>query len=182
MHDPNKCFTIFLLSEWLALALDSTGSHYIFSRSFVFFHSSTQQTGRHITVFSPEGRLYQVGRLLIILSFCHMRFSLVLIAEYAFKAAKNVGFTSIGCCCFWTAFLFRTPQRNRDRALCSALILELLDFLFTLVCPQFSALGVRGVDSVVLVTQKKVPDKLLDASSMTHMFSITDTIGLFLVN
>mmetsp|Transcript_1866 Transcript_1866/g.2449 ORF Transcript_1866/g.2449 Transcript_1866/m.2449 type:complete len:243 (-) Transcript_1866:92-820(-) len=67
---------------------------------------------RHITIFSTEGRLFQV--------------------EYAFAAVKEPGFTCI---------------------------------------------GVRGADSVVLVVQKKVPDKLLDPSSVTHMFNINKGLG-----
>lgn len=38
-------------------------------------------------------------------------------------------------------------------------------------------MAVRGKDNAVVVTQKKVPDKLLDSETVTHLYNLTDTIG-----
>ncbi|TRY63984.1 hypothetical protein TCAL_00798 [Tigriopus californicus] len=66
----------------------------------------------YITIFSPEGRLYQV--------------------EYAFKAINSTGTTSV---------------------------------------------AVKGAETSAVATLRKVPDKLIDASSVTSLYAITDTIG-----
>jgi len=67
---------------------------------------------RYLTIFSPEGRLYQI--------------------EYAKKAVQSQALTTV---------------------------------------------AVRGKDSVCLITQRKVPDRLIDAASMSRMFNITPKIG-----
>eukprot|EP00331_Platyophrya_macrostoma_P022005 CAMPEP_0176440124 /NCGR_PEP_ID=MMETSP0127-20121128/20375_1 /TAXON_ID=938130 /ORGANISM="Platyophrya macrostoma, Strain WH" /LENGTH=249 /DNA_ID=CAMNT_0017824571 /DNA_START=30 /DNA_END=782 /DNA_ORIENTATION=- len=65
-----------------------------------------------ITVFSPEGKLFQV--------------------EYAFKAVKTSGLTSV---------------------------------------------ATKGKDIAVVCTEKKVTDLLIDPSSVSNIYNITDTIG-----
>lgn len=71
---------------------------------------------RFITIFSQEGRLWQV--------------------EYAFKAVKQ---------------------------------------------SEVTAIASKGTDSVVVAVQKKVEDKLIDPSTVTHMFRITEHVGACLV-
>eukprot|EP00461_Guttulinopsis_vulgaris_P000168 UN00168 len=70
---------------------------------------------RNITIFSPEGRLYQI--------------------EYAFNAVS---------------------------------------------IPNITSVALRGKDSIVLVTQKKVPDKLIDPTSITSMYRLTKHNGVLM--
>jgi 20S proteasome subunit alpha 1 len=44
-----------------------------------------------------------------------------------------------------------------------------------------TSIAVRGTDSVVVCTQRKIPDKLIVPSSKTNIFNISDTIGAIIV-
>ena len=55
---------------------------------------------------------------------------------------------------------------------------QLSEYAFKAInAENVTSLGVRGQDCAVVVTQKKVPDKLMVADSVAHLFSITPTIG-----
>lgn len=40
-----------------------------------------------------------------------------------------------------------------------------------------TSVALKGADFAVVATQKKVPDKLIDPSSVTHLFHLTEDIG-----
>ena len=53
-----------------------------------------------------------------------------------------------------------------------------LEYAFKAINSEnITSIAVRGLDSAVVITQKKVPDKLMVADSVTHLFNITPTIG-----
>ncbi|KAK6599633.1 proteasome A-type and B-type [Botrytis cinerea] len=84
---------------------------------------------RHITIFSDQGRLYQVGT--------HIQTQIEPLKpwdsiEYAFKAITAANIMSV---------------------------------------------GIRGKDCAVVLSQKKVPDKLIDPSSVSHIFQLSPSVG-----
>ena len=44
-----------------------------------------------------------------------------------------------------------------------------------------TSIAVKGLDSVVVCSQKKIPDKLIVPSSKTNIFNISDTVGAIMV-
>ena len=58
--------------------------------------SGTAGYDRQITIFSPEGRLYQVGKLVSLMIECFHLFLNFRLSEYAFKAVSNEGLAAVG--------------------------------------------------------------------------------------
>jgi len=52
-----------------------------------------------------------------------------------------------------------------------------MEYCFKAAQSGLTIVAVRGKDSVAVVTQKKVPDRLMDPGSVTHLFQLTNKIG-----
>jgi 20S proteasome subunit alpha 1 len=56
-----------------------------------------------------------------------------------------------------------------------------LEYAFkAITSANITSIGVRGKDCSVVISQKKVPDKLLEADSVSYIFQISPTIGAVL--
>ena len=56
-----------------------------------------------------------------------------------------------------------------------------MEYAFKAANSGLTGVAVRGKDSVALVTQKKVPDRLMQADSVTHLHAITPRVGACVV-
>ncbi|USP78828.1 hypothetical protein yc1106_06102 [Curvularia clavata] len=53
-----------------------------------------------------------------------------------------------------------------------------LEYAFkAITAANITSLGVRGKDCAVVISQKKVPDKLIDPSSVSHIFRLSPSVG-----
>ena len=52
-----------------------------------------------------------------------------------------------------------------------------MEYAFKAANSGLTGVAVRGKDSVCVVTQKKVPDRLMQADSVSHLFSLTPKVG-----
>ncbi|KAJ5634286.1 Proteasome A-type subunit [Penicillium herquei] len=98
----------------------------------IFSASGSAGYDRHITIFSDQGRLYQVAPHDDYPPITTTTNTSTYTVEYAFKAITSANITSI---------------------------------------------GVRGKDCAVVLSQKKVADKLIDPSSVSHVFKISPSVG-----
>jgi len=53
-----------------------------------------------------------------------------------------------------------------------------MEYCFKAANSGLTGVAVRGKDSACVVTQKKVPDRLMQPSSVTHLFKLTPKIGV----
>jgi 20S proteasome subunit alpha 1 len=71
---------------------------------------------------------------------------------------------------------FSLKKENYSKSVILLLILS--EYSFNAVKNSgFTSIGVRGKDSAVVITQKKIPDKSIVPSSVTHIYKITEKIG-----
>jgi 20S proteasome subunit alpha 1 len=52
-----------------------------------------------------------------------------------------------------------------------------MEYCFKSANSGLTGVAVRGKDSCCVVTQKKVPDRLMEPSSVTHLFAVTSKVG-----
>ncbi|KAJ5683727.1 uncharacterized protein N7477_000072 [Penicillium maclennaniae] len=105
---------------------------------------------RHITIFSDQGRLYQVGM------FFDPTLKKLQLCENPPPKSANTSLLSTT-----TDNQIYSPE-YAFKAITSA---------------NITSIGIRGKDCAVVLSQKKVADKLIDPSSVSHVFRISPSVG-----
>ena len=125
---------------------------------------------RHITIFSPEGRLYQVEYAFKVRACAPPRHTRSHVPPHpALSSGSHRPPRAL------SRRLARAPPFRTEAGVSLTAVLACWQAIKT---SGLTSVGVRGKDSCIVLTQRKVPDKLHDPDSVTNMFKITETLGL----
>jgi hypothetical protein len=135
--------------------------------------------------------LYQMGACVAAYALCVLRSVCTECACFMRAEREFASAMVVWCTCAVSAHAAQTAHRAQFRqthgvcmcsCFCSSDYFSCTEYCFKAATASGNtAVAVRGANSCAVVTQKKVPDRLIDPSSIRSVYRITNSIGAVMI-